>query len=360
MPPVQIAEFANFQIEKMMIHEIFKLDNARQVVPPRLNEEITVLDQDGLRVLGDRIVAAIGMDSKSVEMDISERDEGSVYFHVDTIFNEYEDDLVFIERSKEITRKLARSQHSRNLPGGVVVVLKGSTGFELSKFLLVIKAEWQDGFRKSGENAMSYVNDILLTPQQRMYKIGAFVRRENATKVFVYDHNMSKTEEQGMALYFYSAFLGCDMLHTNKYFTTKFYNGTKAYINNSALGDEEKYDLNTYLYSYMKSDAQTTISITDFADRYITQPTKRDEYSLHMRTEVFRDENFNRSIQKDIADIRTKLKMRKVYFSGNIKIFGPSEGFDDKVTIQNREQDDNGAIVSTTVRILGHIEGMDR
>lgn len=357
--PVAIAEFASFHIEKMMIHEIFKRDENREMVPPTLNNNLTILDAAGLTALGVRVVDAIGQDSKSVEMDITDRGISSVYSYIDTIMNNDADDAVFIAQSRLITTKLAESQTARNLPGGVVVVLKGITGLARSKFVLIIKAEWQDGFRKSGENSISYVNDILLTPQQRLYKIGAFIRTGTTTKAFVYDHNMSKTEEQGMALYFYSSFLGCNMLHTNKYFTTKFYTGTKAYINNAAFTDEEKYDLNTHLYSYMKSDAQT-ISISDFADRYITVPAKKDEYSYHMQTEVFREENFNRSIVKDITDIRTKLRNRKMYFSGSIKISGPSEGFDEKVTIQNREEDDNGNVISTTVRILGHIEGIDQ
>lgn len=360
MPPVAIAEFANFQIEKMMIHEIFKLDDARNIVPPRLNNTLTVLDEEGLRVLGERVVAAIGVDSKSVEMDISDRSEGSVYFHVNRILNE-ETNEVFIDRSREITWKLARSQTSRNLPGGVVVILKGTTGYDLAKFVLIIKAEWQDGFRKSGNNAMSYVNDILLTPQQRLYKIGAFVRRGDATKAFVYDHNMSKAEENGMASYFYLNFLGCDMLHTNKFFTTKFYNGAKEFINSSpSFDDEQKYDLNTHLYSYMKSETQTTISIADFANQYLPDPVQRDEFSRYMRLETFRDEAFNRSITKDISDIKSKLRMRKMYFSGNIKISGPSEGFDEKVTIQEKEHDENGTIISTIVKIRGIIEGLDR
>ena len=360
MHPVAIAEFANFQIEKMIIHEIFKLDDARQIVPPRLNDSLTILDAAGLHVLGERVVAAIGIDSKSVEMDISDQSEGSVYVHINHILNVNTDEE-FIARSQEITWRLARSQTSRNLPGGVVVILQGSTGYDLAKYVLVIKAEWQDGFRKSGNNAMSYVNDILLTPQQRLYKIGAFINRNGTTKAFVYDHNMSKSEENGMASYFYQSFLGCDLLHTNKYFTTKFYNGTKEFINNHpSFDDEQKYDLNTHLYSYMKSEIQSIISITNFADQYLVEPAQRDEFANFMRSEVFRDENFNRSITKDISDIKSKLKLRKMYFSGNIRISGPAEGFSEKVTIEEKECDENGAVISTLIKIRGIIEGMDQ
>lgn len=360
MPPIAIAEFSNFQIEKMIIHEIFKLDDERQIVPPRLNNSLTILNAAGLQVLGERVVAAIGIDSKSVEMDITDQSEGSVYFHINHILNVNTDEE-FIVRSQKITWRLARSQTSRNLPGGVVVILKGSTGYNLSPYVLVIKAEWQDGFRKSENNAMSYVNDILLTPQQRLYKIGAFIKSNETTKAFVYDHNMSKSEENGMASYFFQNFLGCDLLHTNKYFTTKFYNGTKKFINDyPSFNDEQKYDLNTHLYSYMKVETQSIISITDFAEQYLAEPVQRDEFTNFMRSEIFRDENFNRSITKDISDIKSKLRLRKMYFSGNIRISGPAEGFNERVTIEKKEYNEHGAVINTLVKIHGIIESIDQ
>lgn len=356
-----LPEFVNFNISRIITHEIYKRDEEKQIVPPRLNNELTTLNEQGLSILGVRIVEAIGKDSKSVEMDIVNRDTDSVYSHVDTIFTN-ESEEIFIEKSKEITKKLTRAQVAKNLPGGIIIIMDGTTGYDEVKFVLIIKAELQSGFRKStNNNSIEFVNDLLLTPYQKMYKIGAFLKSAaEEIKSYIYDYNMSKADEQGLAAYFYNTFLGCEMLHTNKFYTSKFYNGTKEYINkHSGLTDEEKYDMNTHLYSYMKSDALTTISIASFSECYITEAENRDAYARYMRNEVFREEGFDRSITKDISDIQSKLRMRKMFFSGSIRISGPSEGFEDKVQIMNHEQNENGQVVSTSVRILGAIEGLD-
>lgn len=355
-----LPQFVNFNISRLITHEIYQRDDTRQIVAPRLNNQLTTLNPEGLRILGERIVEAIGKDSKSVEMDIVERGADSVYGFINNVFTS-DSDAMFIQKSQDITNKLTRAQASKNLPGGIVVVLNGTTGYDGLKFILVIKAELQSGFKKSTNNSIEYVNDLLLTPHQKMYKIGAFLRTSaGETKAFVYDYNMSKADEHGLAAYFYNTFLGCEMLHTNKFYTTKFYLGTKEYINEHAgLTDEQKYDMNTHLYSYMKSDALSTVSIADFSTQYISEPEKRDQYANYMRSEVFREEGFDRSITKDITDIKSKLKMRKMFFSGSIRISGPSEGFDEKVKITGREQSENGNITSTTIKILGAVEGLD-
>ncbi|MDN5079522.1 hypothetical protein O8C89_03190 [Aliarcobacter butzleri] len=354
-----LPEFINLNISKIITHEIFKRDDQKQIVEPKLNDELTILNDDGLSILTERIVAAIGQDSKSIEMNIVNTGVDSTSKYVEDIFNQSNDDN-FIQNSKNITNKLVQAQTSRSYPGGVIIILKGTSGYEESDLMLIIKAELQSGFKKSNNSTIEYVNDLLLTPQQKMYKIGAFLRKNNKTRAFVYDYNISKSEEQGLAQYFYGSFLGLEMLHTNKYFTSKFYYGTKEFINSlETISDENKYDLNTHLYSYMKSDTLTTISLKEFSDSYIAGADMKDAYISYMKKEVFKDDSFNRSITKDITDIKSKLKIRKMVFTSGIKISGISDNFDNKVKIINQRKDKDGNIIDTTLKIIGMVKGIE-
>lgn len=355
-----LPEFVNFNINRIITHEIFKRNEEREVVPPTISEELTLLDNDGMTELATRIVEAIGKDSKSVEMDIHNIDNNSVYEHITNIFNNNSNEI-FISKSGNIARNLAEAQTSRNLPGGILVIIDGTTGITNKKFVAVIKAELQGGFQKSENSTIEFVKDLLLTPQQKLYKIGIFLESpesNNNTRVFVYDYNMSLSQEHGMALYFYENFLGCSIAHTDKYFTNRFYHETKNFIDKEGFfNDEEMFDLHTHLYSYLKSET-STLNITEFSNQYIPEVEKRDAYKTYMQ-ETIGEDTFNRSITKDLSDIKSKLRMRKVIFSNKVKISAPSDDFENNVKILDEIVDDDGK-TTTTINIAGKVSGLDR
>jgi len=353
-----LQEFTNFTINRIITHEIFKRNSEREIVDPIISTLLTELSNDGKQELATRIVEAVGQDSKSVEMEIDQNDDGSVVHSVQQIMEQSSNES-FIEMSKVITMKLVHAQTTRSLPGGIVVLIDGTTGVGSNKFVAVIKAELQGGFQKSTNNTIEFVKDLLLTPQQKLYKIGIFLdSTQNNLRSFVYDHNMSKSLESGMAAYFYDAFLGCKVAHTDKYYTNRFYHETKEFIDDaSRFTDDEKFDLHTHLYSYLKSDL-STISLTDFADQYISDTDKRDAYITHMQDSVDTD-GFTRSITKDLSDIKSKLRIRKLTFSNKVKISAPSDSFDENIRVLGETEDQNGNF-KTTLEIAGKISDFDK
>jgi len=354
-----LPEFINFKINRIITHEIFKRNNEREVIPPEISESLTYLNNDGTDELQLRIVDAIGKDSKSVEMEIYKKNENSIHSYVTKIINE-DSDEVFINASASIARNLSEAQTSRNLPGGILVIIDGTTGVENKKFLAIIKAELQGGFQKASNSTIEYVKDLLLTPQQKLYKIGIFLDSIEAddTRAFVYDYNMSRSQENGMAIYFYDNFLGCKIAHTDKYFTNRFYHETKNFIDKvGVFNDEEIFNLHTHLYSYLNSETNT-LNITDFSNLYISEASKKDAYYAHME-EVLGDNMIHRSITKDLSDIKSRLRMRKVIFSNKVKISAPSDNFEKNVKIVDETVNDDGKTI-TTVNILGKVSGLDK
>lgn len=353
---MSLPEFVNFSIERIITHEIFQRNESREIIPPIMSEQLTFLDDDGKDELAIRIVEAVGKDSKSIEMDIVKTESDSVNDYVNQVFTNT-NDSTFIEMSKNIALSLAEAQTSRNFPGGILVGIDGTTGLNGNKFIAIIKAELQGGFQKRSDKTIAYVKDLLLTPQQKLYKIGIFLEGEdNKHRAFVYDFNMSKSQENGMAAYFYEQFLGCTISHTDKYLTNRFYHETRNFIDDSGLfNDEEIFDLHTHLYSYLKSDTGT-INVTEFSNLYISNTEKKDAFNNHMQNKIG-DDAFSRSISKDISDIKTKLRMRKVTFSNKVKISAPSDEFENNVQIID-EFEREGRFI-TSVEIAGKISGLD-
>jgi hypothetical protein len=353
-----LQEFSNFKINRIITHEIFQRNEDKEIVPPLKSDILTSLNDDGKKELAARIVEAVGQDSKSVEMNIVKTDKDSVSSFSLNIIGNITDDNIFIEMSKKITDKLTEAQISRNLPGGIVVIIDGTTSISNNNFVAIIKAELQGGFQKAKNNTIEFVRDLLLTPQQKLYKIGVFLKENKKLRAFVYDHNMSKSLESGMAAYFYETFLGCNIAHTDKFYTNRFYYETKNFINESNIfNDNEKFDLHTHLYSYLKS-VTNTISITDFANTYVIDEKKKDVYTSHMQEKI--DENaFNRSFTKDITDINSKLKMRKLTFSSKVRISAPSEEFEKNVKINSPIEQNDGSYI-TKIEIVGKINNFDK
>lgn len=349
-------EFKNLKINRIIIHEIFKRDLEKQVVEPRYSHTISELDEDGIEVLTERVINAIGNKSNSLEMEIKNSKMNSCIQLIDSLLKS--DDESFINNSKSIAYKLADSQLSRRIPGGVVVLFDGTIGLNNISIGGIIKAEIHSGFTraKTDENdeILKYLSDLLLTPQQKLYKIAIFIKENPSAKTieeqyatFVYDHNMKKSETKEAASYFYDVFLGCMFKKNSKLITKNFYEGTKEFINELEITDEEKVDLNMQLYSYLKSPINSTLSIEEFSTNSLKEEL-RDSYTDYMV-----NKDIPRTlIQKDNQYLETRLKQRKIKFSNEISIIGPSDKFNDLIKVIDAEDSNK----STTIKINGKIK----
>ncbi|NRT76278.1 nucleoid-associated protein [Clostridium beijerinckii] len=348
-------EFINLKIERVIIHKIFKRNIDKELVEPLYSKSLSVLDTDGIEVLKERVINAIGNKSNSLEMGIIDISEGSCVKCVDESIRS--DENTFIENSKKITYKLAKAQSSRRIPGGIVLIFEGTIGLNNKRICGIIKADLHSGFTTTkidGQNeVLKYLSDLLLTPEQKLYKIAVFIEdNQNSNNladkytIFVYDHNMKKTETKDAATYFYDLFLGCDFKNNSKLLTQHFYEGSKEFINSLELPDEEKLDLNLELYSYIKSNVNATISIDDFSNNSLKREF-RDSYSTFMIDKKIPAT----SINKDTQYLETRLKQRKIKFSNEISIIGPSEEFSKLIKILPSDNND-----ITKIEINGKIK----
>lgn len=342
----------NMNINRIMLHQVFKRKEDKSIEEPLYNSSITELDETAMFIFRQRILQAIGDDSHSVEMQVYKSNEGSTFDIVKKVINCDKDN--FINYSKKFAYNLAVAQNTRRIPEGIIVIFDGTIGNNNNEFVGIMKAEMQEGFQLSNDTkglSLEFIKNLVLTPQQKFYKIGLFIRlssnkSENTEDYtcFVYDSNLGKGASSEAAQYFYDGFLGCKFKENNKFLTKQFYIDTTEFINNSNITDEEKVALNYAVYTYTKIDQNKLISIKDFSNRYLKNELK-DDYTNYMEKNKFPATN----ISKDLTLLESSLKNRRIKFTDNISLVVPSDKFKDSIKIVKT---DDGY---TDIKIKGHI-----
>jgi len=331
--------FENLSIARIITHEVFQRDQERNVVPPVYGTSLVVLDPPGVDAFCARIMDAMGRASRALEMTITQVDASSACALADQLVDL--DDALFVTGSSAAANKLTSAQTSRGLPGGILVVFTGAAGHPAKRIVGYIKAETHSGFTRQHESngsiTLKYLTNLLLTPQTKLYKIGIFVESDPAAndlhagwRAFIYDDQISASNKLTAAQYFYESFLGCSFPETSARRTREFHDYTKDFIQRIDLPEEQKVDLHNALVTYLKVDQSPTVQTTVFAQTFISDPTIRDEYAAFMASKNFPAT----AIHKDLADVTTALRYRKVSFSGDIKLIVPADKFESMVRME--------------------------
>jgi hypothetical protein len=351
--------FFDLRLNRIAVHEIFKRDVDLQPIPPRCSDTLANLDAEGKSAIRERIIGALGSNSKSVQMSVVDDGPGTAF----DLFSRlpFVDDATFLDVSQQIAQKLTSAQTARTIPGGVLVVVDGQVGADARPFSGVIKAEVHSGFiKEAGDQGplIRYLTDLLLTPNQRFHKIGVFVREpvqasppddyfSDDYSVYVFDNQMNGAEITTAANYFYERFLGCTAASTAKKLTRDFYKHSRDFIDASPLGDESKVESVSALHVYLRSNTQT-IQALEFAEQHL--PPEFHQPYMDFLVEHEFPEN---AVPKDTSQIKHKLRIRKLNFSTQVKITAPADRFRDLVQVQR--SDDN----VTIVRIVGQLLTQD-
>lgn len=340
----------NLQIKRILIHQIFKRDEEGNKIKPLQSHEYTLFNTEAMQTFISRVRTALGDDSKAVQMEIVNQESSALPSLVDTIVEQ--DNDTFVVSSYDIAMKLTDVQHSRSIPGGIIVVFDGTYGVGRKKFLGIIKAEIHSGYEKethpiTKEISLKFVEELLLTPGTRLYKTAGFFENDNFDAsnhnlnekwvVMVSDYQINKTDGKAAAYYFYYDFLGCGYPQTSAKTTRQFYEHTKKFIENLKISQYSKIDYFNALTTYLKMESSSTVSASEFAGRYFDIDTQ-DKFVNYIIESGLPSTAFT----KDVDHIISKLKYRKVSFTSNINITAPPQVFKDLVTIESIQGDNDG------------------
>lgn len=356
--------FQNLTIQRTIIHEVFKRTDGPTPLEPRYATAVIELSTDARDALQQRITAALGHASHGVEMRIRRTGEESIWARTKQILRPATEHAAFITASQAITASLANAQTNRTIPGGVVVVVQGTAGYPPSPMTCIIKAEPHAGFTRkisqAGELELEFLKDLILTPQSKLYKIGAFLIADPVAatdeqptlgwRAFIFDDQITAGNKQTAAQYFYETFLGLGFPENSAWQTKQFHTLTKEFIRGANIPEETKSDLLGALTTYLKVDQSATIQVDQFAESYMQAPELKDSYSAYMQVKNFPIE----AIFKDISEVKNVLRDRKVTFNGNIRLTGPVEQFQDRVKMRviDGEALPNGSVPKWTEIIV--------
>lgn len=365
--------FENLTISRLVIHQIFPRGADRSLVNPIYGTQPLTLPQDARDALQTRITDALGQSSHGVEMSIRDTGPESTWHKAKEIINSQGNNDLFVNLSQGLTAKLAAAQTNRNYPGGIVVVIDGSCGNPPKRFTCVIKAEPHGGFTKRQQGTqltLEYIKELILTPQSKLYKIGAFLLDDpNAAttqnpvlgwRAFLFDDMITKGNKLSAAQYFYESFLGLEFPSNSAFQTKQFHELTKNFIRNADVPSEKKIDLLNALTIYLKTDQASTIQVGDFSQTYFDSPILQDAYSAYMQDKEFP----TTAIHKDLSEVQGQLKLRKLTFGlgRDIKLTAPADEFENYLKIESMdgERDAHGQVPKwTKIIVKDHIRDQE-
>jgi len=334
--------FANLTFKRITIHEVFRRNDDRTPVPPVYGTSLIHLGAKAIEALRSRVITAMGRASQSVEMEIRQTGAGSMFALVQDLLNTTSDDD-YVNKSARAADQLTTAQLSRKVPGGILVVFDGEVDHPAKRLVGVIKAEPQNGFTRTntaGSLGLEFLEDLILTPQAKLYKIGVFVEMDAAIaaginpvagfRAFIYDDGMTISNRDAAAQYFYEGFLGCGFPQSSARLTKKFHSLTKEFIRDLSIPEEQKADLYNSLYTYLKVDQASTVQVDQFARQYLANDHMRDAYEQFMKARDFP----MTAVPKDLAEVAPNLRLRKLRFRSDIRITGPAEKFNELVQMK--------------------------
>lgn len=341
-------QLQNLNIDRIIIHQVFRRDGDGNRVKPLQSHDLTRFDFTAMSAFKTRVRDALGEGSKAVRMEIVNQEARDLPKIIDSLIDQDAD--TFATSSYDVAEKLTDAQQKRNIPGGIVVVFTGTQGPAQTKFLGIIKAEIHSAYEKevndeTQEISLKFVEEVLLTPGSRLYKTAAFFEKVESAEgsedlndkwvVMVSDYQISKADGKAAAQYFYSDFLGCGYPQTSARTTKDFFENTSSFISKMAASDAEKNEYLNALNTYLKVNKSTTVSTSEFAETYFESAEVQDSFSNYMRDAGLPETAFT----KDVEHIQTKLKTRKINFTSNVKIIAPSEIFKELIEIETIDGD---------------------
>jgi hypothetical protein len=340
-----VIDTSLIEFSRIIVHEVFRRNNSQDIVTPKYSDATFQLQNRSIDILKDRMRKALNKESQCVEMvHTSEREISSLITEQFTA-----DESKFIDISKRITMKLAEAQKHPRIPGGILFIAQGLIGVDRKDFIAVLKSEVHDGLSKQYDSAgklkLEYLDQVLMTEDKKLYKVGIFINSNGVSSISIYDHNMNGAEITQPAEYFYKKFLQCQPAPNGRAYTNFFYSRSKELIKNSSLKIERKEELMNGLTGFLRLQNGNTISVAKFKDDYL-----RGDEEKQLFTDGFRDSEIDGvSFERNTIDIHNKLKTRSMRFSTNVKIVAPAEDYRRSVHIVETTD------ASTTIKIDGKI-----
>jgi hypothetical protein len=299
-----------------------------------LDQRLLQIDGSASNLLLKRISKAAQNPAKSFELEIENHSAGS-FFDICRDMKNMDDDE-FLKASQDLAYLLASCQKRNSIPGGYLIVIDAVDRLDNAVYI-AIKAELQEALRyewTSKESTLRLLDDIFLSPGQKLFKIGIIFERleeeysypNNEFGCFLYDEQFRI--DSVPAEFFYKDFLGFSTFTNGKIQSKRFYEATSSFISNNFVEEpEKKSDLLKALKQEFMANPDEYVKPVDFANSYFDNPEKQVYYNEEVAPYL------PQAIAKDYSLIKGKLERKKLLFPNDILVSGPEKTFDFSVQI---------------------------
>lgn len=357
MEITELISFYHIRIQRAIMHEIREKQDGQEHGSAIYESRIMTLNHEAEEILKKRLVETAGHGSKAFEMEISQYQDGT-FFGLCRSMQDASDEQ-FIESSRYIAGLLATTQNRKKIPGGYCIFLecKFPTGNDKAIYI-IIKAEPHEALSKDFFNIKA-LNDIFLSPTQRLYKIGVIYERETmlADKEFpnnqygaiLMDQQFNPTGNYP-AVYFSKDFLGFTADRNAKIQSKKFYEMTSDFIKENIKDFELQMNLLSVLNTTFTVNQEPVITLSEFAETNFEDDDIQDEFLNKVGSQL------PDTFLKDSTLFKRNLKKKKINFPDNINVIGPDDVFMEKVTFIRDQEDLDSLELSndfTIVKIQG-------
>lgn len=233
----------------------------------------------------------------------------------------------FVAMSQKLAKYLFEQQHGAISPGLLCVVDVCAAGL---LGLVLMKLEREEGARielteQAGTGkrtfSMSVLDNLVLADGTRLFKTAIFLRTGKGDDDFraaACDSQLNVTSSDEVAK-FWLRFLGCMFVVEPRVATQRFYDSALGFINQAVTDPILKNDLYEHLHSQLKAEKKT-FSPHSFIEEYVP-----DEYGEPFREHLKSDRVSMVNFNKDLSDIRSRLRRRSYHTVQDAMISVPAE-----------------------------------
>ena len=334
-----MINFNELTIKRMITHQIIQKCEDDMHATAILDTKLLPINPDVVKVIKSRLAKASTVKAKCFDMQI-ENKTSDLFLCVKKLH--IEDNNEFIKATGEIAWLLAKAQTKNSIPGGYIIIIEGETAMGNAAYIF-IKAEVNEAIRYEvidDQARFDLLDDILLTPTQKLFKFGMIHERSDTDEQNPEDSDDYPNNKYGSVLYdsqfsidskpaeyFYKDFLGLSADKNPKIQSKRFYDATENFIKNNVIDYDDKEDMISALKQEFRDDDLAEIIPNDFAQSYFPDEDLSEQYASEV------SHYLPESIVKDPTLIKAKLNKKDMSFPNKVLIQAPDKTFDHSVSI---------------------------
>jgi hypothetical protein len=336
---------SRFLHKKLVIHEV-----PRQVGdkpdPPILSQFELPLEDAVATFFKDQTTRSLGDHGADVSFRLTGNPK------VPTIIRRmFENEEAFLELTQQMTKVLADAQGGTSNAGLLSVALGEHVG---RPAVAIMKLDKAHGVRVQTVNqgkmvALSpkHINDLMLTQQTRVFKVGMFVRTSDEPEVIV--GTVSDEQQRGrtrVADFFLSEFLGCELVQHSNVSTERFFETVVGFINTRVPDVTKRAEYMRAVVAELASNA-TSVNRKAFVRDHVALSHQKE------LSDLLHAQHIPTTFKKDVSEIKSKLSRMVIDFENGASVIAPYEVDPSTFRIDNSKDGRTKVTVHDKVEKMG-------